>query len=140
MKNRENPFRPQDKNLVAPFKPGEVRNPVGRPRGSRSKFSEAMVADFLADWHQHGTNVLERVRMTEPATYLRVAAVLVPKEMNVAVEQRQGPMDTHEMRLLRRLVDTIDACGAANIADSETVLGWIEQDLRARLATPVEQK
>jgi hypothetical protein len=30
--------------------------------------------------------VLERVRMTDPATYLRVA-VLVPKELNVAVEQ-----------------------------------------------------
>jgi hypothetical protein len=43
------------------------------------------------------------------------------------------------MRVLRRLVDMIDACGAANIADSETVLGWMEEDLRARLAVPVDK-
>jgi hypothetical protein len=40
--------------------------------------------------------------------------------------------------MLRRLVDMIDATGAANIADSETVLGWLEEDLRARMAVPVE--
>jgi hypothetical protein len=38
-----------------------------------------MVADFASDWKKHGTAVLERVRMTDPATYLRVAAVLVPR-------------------------------------------------------------
>ena len=30
-----------------------------------------MVADFAADWNEHGAGVLERVRMTDPATYLR---------------------------------------------------------------------
>jgi hypothetical protein len=49
----------------------------------------------------------------------------------------RGPMDSNEMRLLRRLVDRIDATGAANVADS-AVLGWMEEDLRARLAIPVE--
>jgi hypothetical protein len=38
-----------------------------------------MVADLAADWNEHGAAVPERVRMTDPATYLRVAAVLVPQ-------------------------------------------------------------
>src|SRR5215475_3484332 len=104
LKKSENLTRPQTRHLK-PIKPGEVRNPVGRPIGSRSKFSEAMVSDFLADWHEHGTDVLARVRQTEPSTYLRVAAVLVPKEMNVAVEQRTGPMQNDEIRQLRRLIE-----------------------------------
>jgi hypothetical protein len=45
-----------------------------------------MVSDFPA-----GTDVLmARVRITDPATYLRVAVVQVPKEMNVAVEQKSA--------------------------------------------------
>jgi hypothetical protein len=68
---------------------------------------------------------------------LRVAFNTIPKDVQIAIEQRMGPMDSNEMRMLRRLVDVIDAAGAANIADSETVLGWIEEDLRARMAVPV---
>lgn len=47
--------------------------------------------------------------MIEPATSLRVAAVLVPKAMNVAVEQRSGPTDKPEMQMMRKLIDTIQA-------------------------------
>jgi hypothetical protein len=60
-----------------------------------------------------------------------------PKDVQIAIESR-GPMNSNEMRLLRRLVDMIDATDAAGVADSEIVLGWMEEDLRARLAVPVE--
>jgi hypothetical protein len=33
--------------------------------------------------------VLEKVRVNDPATYLRVAAILVPKEMRLKVEQKE---------------------------------------------------
>ena len=95
-----------------------------------------MVSDFLADWHEHGTNVLEKVRQTEPATYLRVAAVLVPKEMNVAVEQRSGPMDGEEIRQVRRLVEVIRAAAPTD-ADKDTVFGIIEEALRSHYAKTV---
>jgi hypothetical protein len=121
-KKSGNLLRPQNKNLRT-IEPGEVRNPVGRPIGSRSKFSEAMVADFLADWHEHGTDVLARVRMTEPATYLRVAAVLVPKEMKVEVKQdAPGNLD--------RVREVLEILEAAGVRDAD--------DLRARLAKPLD--
>jgi hypothetical protein len=128
-------LRPQNKNLKAPIKAGEVRNPVGRPIGSRSKFSEAMVADFLADWHEHGTDVLARVRMTEPATYLRVAAVLVPKEMKVEVDNR-GPLDRPEMQMMRKLIDLIQAHAPVG-ADHVEVFAVLEDALRSHFAKPV---
>jgi hypothetical protein len=95
------------------------------------------MSHLLEDWLSHGPGVLARVRENDPSTYLRVAFSTIPKDVQIAIESR-GPMDSNEMRLLRRLVDMIDATGAAGVADTETVLGWMEEDLRARLAVPVE--
>jgi hypothetical protein len=41
------------------------------------------------------------------------------------------------MRLMRRLVDMIDACGASSVASPELVLSWPEEDLRMRLVGKV---
>ena len=118
------------------WKPGVSGNPLGRPLGARSKFSEQACADALADWTANGPATLERVRATDPSTYLRVLFSIIPKDIAVSIENR-GPMEREEMRKVRRLVEIIDACGASGI-DPETVFGWIEDDLRARFAKPVE--
>lgn len=132
----DTPVKVRPKGLVPAWQPGQSGNPLGRPVGSRSKFSEAMVSDFLADWHAHGNDVLARVRMTDPATYLRVAAVLVPREMKVEVEQKTfGSLSREAYAVLRRLVDLIQAAGIDGAP--EQVFAMIEDDLRARLAQPV---
>jgi hypothetical protein len=110
----------------------------GRPPGARNKFSEAAMSHLLEDWLAHGPAVLARVRESDPSTYLRVAFSTIPRDVQIAIAQRSGPMDSDEMRMLRRLVDMIESAGAAKIADAETVLGWIEEDLRARLARPID--
>lgn len=72
-------------NLI-PAKAGEVRNPAGRPKGSRNKFGEAFVADFLKEWEEGGIEALKRVRVYDPATFIRVAASILPKEININEE------------------------------------------------------
>ena len=63
------------------FRPG---NPGGgRPKGSRSKLGEAFLAELCEDFEAHGKAVIEAVRKTDPAAYLRVVASLVPKELHV---------------------------------------------------------
>src|SRR5262249_26296138 len=59
------------------FKPGGG----GRPAGVRNRFSHAFLTDFLADWEKHGMGPIKSVRTTDPATYLRVGASILPKEM-----------------------------------------------------------
>ena len=45
--------RPQNKHLK-PVKPGEVRNPTGRPKGSRNKLSDAFLQALANDFEAHG--------------------------------------------------------------------------------------
>ena len=44
--------RPQNKHLK-PVKPGEVRNPTGRPKGSRNKLSDAFLKALADDFEVH---------------------------------------------------------------------------------------
>lgn len=120
---------------LRPWKPGQSGNPLGRPQGSRSKFSEAACADALKDWTANGAATLERVRATDPSTYLRVLFSIIPKDIAVSIENRTGPMDSVEMQMMRRLVAMIRA--AADAVDTETVFAWLEEDLRARVAKRV---
>jgi hypothetical protein len=74
--------RPQNANL-RPIQPGEVRNPNGRPKGSRNKLGEDFVKALHEDFTEHGVSVIARVRSEEPAQYLKVVAGLLPKEVKL---------------------------------------------------------
>lgn len=65
------------------WKPGQSGNPNGRPKGSKTKLSEAFVAALCVDWAQHGQDVIQKVRDEDPAAYMRVIASLVPKDLVV---------------------------------------------------------
>jgi hypothetical protein len=59
--------RPQN-NYLKTVKPGEIRNPAGRPKGSRNKLGEDFVADLYADWQLHGRKVMRPLTETEQRT------------------------------------------------------------------------
>jgi hypothetical protein len=58
-------------------------NPAGRLRGSRNKLSEEVICALLRDFRQHGQKAVARVRRTQPAAYLKILALLVPREHKV---------------------------------------------------------
>ena len=72
---------PEHRRVIGrPFQPGQSGNPLGRPRGARSKLGEAFLEDLRADWLEGGAEALARCRKTDPAAYLRVVASLMPRE------------------------------------------------------------
>lgn len=109
--------RPQNKNLK-PVKPGEVRNPNGRPKGSRNKLSEAFIQDYYEDWVENGAQVIVKVRQDNPVDYVKIAASLLPKELKI--ERSDELSDSELDQRIRQLAGIIGVeVGIAGVAGAE---------------------
>jgi hypothetical protein len=77
-------------HLVATqFKPGQPSaNPLGRPKGARSRLSEATLAALADDFELHGKETIERVRQRRPETYLACCVSLLPRR----TEKLESPL------------------------------------------------
>ena len=54
-----------------------------RQKATRRAFNKRFLTDLARDWEQHGPEVFKRMRRESPASYLKVCALLVPREMKV---------------------------------------------------------
>lgn len=88
-----------------PFEAGKSGNPKGRPKGSRNKFAEQFLSDFLADWENHGAAAIVAMREESPKDYVKIGAMILPKQVEVTVGELEALPDDE---LLKR-IDDIDA-------------------------------
>ncbi len=65
------------------FKPGQSGNPKGREKGSKNHITKAFLEALTEDFLAHGKDVIERVRIEQPGVYLKLAAMLVPKDLDL---------------------------------------------------------
>src|SRR5262245_25812653 len=87
------------------WKPGTSGNPAGRPRGSRNKLSEEFVAALYGDFQDYGSAAIAACRVEKPDVYVRVIASLLPKDMNIKVQQLDDLTDDQLMRKLAVLTE-----------------------------------
>jgi hypothetical protein len=82
-----------------PFEPGRSGNPAGGPVGSRHRqqLNGEFIAALLRDFRHGGPKAIERVRRTQPAAYLKILALLVPREHKV--EHRNSLKDLTDEQL-----------------------------------------
>jgi hypothetical protein len=57
-------------------------NGGGRKLGSRNKLTSEFIDDFYAKWQKDGRAILDEVAKTKPHEILRIAAMLLPKELS----------------------------------------------------------
>jgi hypothetical protein len=89
---------------------GVSGNPPGRPRGSRNALSEEVICALLRDFRQHGQKAVARVRQTQPAAYLKILALLVPREHKV---EHSNPVKGLSDQQLEAMVEYIETSLAA---------------------------
>ena len=102
---------------------GSQRNPGGSPEATRRAFNKRFLLDLAEDWQQHGREVLKRVRRESPATYLKVCAMLVPKEMKLEHSGGVKAMTDEQLErtfeLLKEMIAQRDAAANAKVIEGE---------------------
>src|SRR5262245_66565959 len=89
--------RRDERNAKGQYLPRVSGNPGGSPEATRRAFNKRFLLDLAEDWQQYGREVFKRVRRESPAAYLKVCAMLVPKEMKV--EHSSGLKDLTDEQL-----------------------------------------
>ena len=76
----------RSRDNLKPWQSGQSGNPTGRPRGARSKLTEAFIGDVLAIWERRGPAILEKCATRDPIGFVNVVAGLMPKKAQLDVE------------------------------------------------------
>ena len=98
------------------FAPGYSGNPGGSPEATRRAFNKRFLLDLAEDWQQHGREVFKRVRRESPASYLKVCAMLVPREMKLEHSGGVKAMTDEEIEQAIEAIQTMLAARAGEAA------------------------
>ena len=116
------------------WQPGVSGNPAGRLRGSRNRLSEEVVCALLRDFRQHGQKAVAQVRRTQPAAYLKILALLVPREHNV---QHSNSLKDLTDEQLEAMIEYIKTSLAAQVSGQiNAIEGTIEPTAVEATALP----
>ena len=99
--------------------------PPGRPRGSRNALTEAVICAILRDFSKHGEKAVAEVRRKQPAAYLKICALLVPREHKVEQINTYEGLSTEQIQqYIAAIQDRLDRRAAghqAKVIDGEAV-------------------
>ena len=99
-----------------------VSNPGGSPEATRRAFNKRFLLDLAEDWQQHGREVFKRVRRESPAAYLKVCAMLVPREMKLehsgGIKAMTDEQIERSIELIKGMLAERDAARKAKVIEA----------------------
>jgi hypothetical protein len=107
------------------FTPPGSGNPRGpyAPSRERARFSSEFISALLRDFRQGGPAAIAKVRKYQPAAYMKICALVVPKEMKLEHSSSLSSLTDEE---LDRAITAIRAMLAAQAESAKVIEGTAE--------------
>ena len=107
------------KRINGKFAPGWSGNPGGSLEATRRSFNKDFLLALAADFKKHGAAAIEKVRKQQPAAYMKICALLVPREMQIEHTNRIKQMTDEE---IEQAIEAIESMLAARAGEAVKVI------------------
>jgi hypothetical protein len=111
------------KRINGKFAPGYSGNPGGSLEGTRRSFNKDFLLALAADFKKHGAAAIEKVRKQQPAAYMKICALLVPREMQVehsgGIKAMTDEQIERSIELIKGMLAERDAARKAKVIEGE---------------------
>src|SRR5215510_12334415 len=107
------------KRINGKFAPGWSGNPGGSLEATRRSFNKDFLLALAADFKKHGAAAIEKVREQQPAAYMKICALLVPREMKL---EHSGGVKAMTDEQIEGAIAAIEAWMAAHAGDDAKVI------------------
>jgi hypothetical protein len=94
------------KRINGKFAPGYSGNPGGSLEATRRSFNKDFLLALAADFKRHGPEAIAKVRKYQPAAYMKICALLVPREMQI---EHSGGVKAMTDEQLERSIELLQA-------------------------------
>lgn len=91
---------------LTPWKPGQSGNPAGRRPGTKEAIARTFITDVLAEWKEHGADAVSKMREANPGDFVKMVASLLPKDVNLNVNDVSEYSDAELIERIRDLSRT----------------------------------
>src|SRR5262249_49202183 len=110
-------------NAMVPLASITSGNPGGSLEATRRSFNKDFLLALGADFKKHGAAAIEKVRKQQPAAYMKICALLVPREMQVEHSGGIKAMTTEQIErsieIIKEILAQREAAANATVIEGE---------------------
>jgi hypothetical protein len=111
------------KRINGKFAPGWSGNPGGSLEATRRSFNRDFLLALAADFKKHGAAAIEKVRKQQPSAYMKICALLVPREMKLehsgGVKAMTDEQIESAIEMIKAMIAQRDAGANAKVIEGE---------------------
>src|SRR5215468_3046648 len=122
------------------FRQGVSGNPHGNRHRTRHLLNQEFMQALLLNFRHQGKKAIEKVARNQPAAYLKILALLVPREMQIEHTNRIKQMTDEQIEQAIELIQTMLAARAdEGMIDHPPALGTTHPLLQTHTRKPKPQ-